>query len=47
MSARHSRSGWPDRTWATCLRFRKPENIGFDLVRDLLGATAARPGTVC
>ncbi|MEV6952998.1 DUF1801 domain-containing protein [Streptomyces sp. NPDC051183] len=30
-----------------CLRFRKPENIDFDLVRDLLRATAARPGTVC
>ncbi|MDF6044515.1 DUF1801 domain-containing protein [Streptomyces sp. JH14] len=30
-----------------CLRFRKPETIDFDLVRDLLGATAAGPGTVC
>lgn len=30
-----------------CLRFRKPEHIDFDLVRDLLKATAARPGTVC
>ncbi|WP_406322402.1 iron chaperone [Streptomyces sp. NBC_01637] len=30
-----------------CLRFRKPENIDFDLVRDLLRATAAGPGTVC
>ncbi|MFD5111207.1 iron chaperone [Streptomyces sp. NPDC058391] len=30
-----------------CLRFRKPEKIDFDLVRDLLRATAARPGTVC
>ncbi|MFB7218638.1 iron chaperone [Streptomyces sp. NPDC056227] len=30
-----------------CLRFRRPENIDFDLVRDLLRATAARPGTVC
>ncbi|MEV8317827.1 DUF1801 domain-containing protein [Streptomyces sp. NPDC059900] len=30
-----------------CLRFRKPEAIDFDLVRDLLRATAARPGTAC
>jgi len=30
-----------------CLRFRKPENIDFDLLRDLLKATAARPGEVC
>ncbi|GAB2812408.1 hypothetical protein GCM10027073_50730 [Streptomyces chlorus] len=33
-----------------CLRFRKPEHvetIDFDLVRDLLRATASRPGTVC
>lgn len=30
-----------------CLRFRKPENIDFDLVRDLLRATAAEPGTIC
>ncbi|MFE4373123.1 iron chaperone [Streptomyces sp. NPDC056835] len=30
-----------------CLRFRKPEHIDFDLVRDLLRATAAAPGTVC
>ncbi|WP_248962141.1 iron chaperone [Sphaerisporangium perillae] len=30
-----------------CLRFRKPEKIDFDLVRDLLAATAAGPGTVC
>ncbi|MFI5617628.1 iron chaperone [Streptomyces sp. NPDC051567] len=30
-----------------CLRFRKPENIDFDLVRDLLRATAARPGEIC
>uniref|UniRef100_A0AAU2JJY2 DUF1801 domain-containing protein n=1 Tax=Streptomyces sp. NBC_00049 TaxID=2903617 RepID=A0AAU2JJY2_9ACTN len=29
-----------------CLRFRKPENIDFDLLRDLLRATAAGPGTV-
>ncbi|MFZ3467788.1 iron chaperone [Streptomyces sp. 4.24] len=27
-----------------CLRFRKPEHIDFDLLRDLLRATAARPG---
>ncbi|MFJ3788491.1 iron chaperone [Kitasatospora sp. NPDC090091] len=30
-----------------CLRFRKPENIDFALVRDLLKATAARPGRIC
>ncbi|MFJ5073467.1 DUF1801 domain-containing protein [Streptomyces sp. NPDC088553] len=30
-----------------CLRFRKPERIDFDLVRDLLKATAIRPGTIC
>ncbi|WCE01243.1 DUF1801 domain-containing protein [Streptomyces sp. HUAS 31] len=30
-----------------CLRFRKAENIDFDLLRDLLKATAARPGEVC
>ncbi|AWW39805.1 hypothetical protein ADL00_14620 [Streptomyces sp. AS58] len=30
-----------------CLRFRKAERIDFDLVRDLLRATAAEPGTVC
>ncbi|MFI9114210.1 iron chaperone [Streptomyces venezuelae] len=30
-----------------CLRFRKPERVDFDLVRDLLKATAAAPGTVC
>ncbi|GAU64840.1 Syd protein [Streptomyces sp. NBRC 110611] len=30
-----------------CLRFRRPETIDFDLLRDLLRATAARPGTVC
>ncbi|MEV7991050.1 DUF1801 domain-containing protein [Streptomyces sp. NPDC086077] len=30
-----------------CLRFRKPELIDFDLVRDLLKATAAGPGQVC
>jgi uncharacterized protein YdhG (YjbR/CyaY superfamily) len=31
-----------------CLRFRKPERIDFDLVRDLLRATAAGPGgTIC
>ncbi|TGB14724.1 DUF1801 domain-containing protein [Streptomyces sp. MZ04] len=27
-----------------CLRFRKPESIDFELVRDLLRATAALPG---
>ncbi|GGW96337.1 iron chaperone [Streptomyces chartreusis] len=30
-----------------CLRFRKSENIDFELLRDLLKATAARPGKVC
>ena len=30
-----------------CLRFRKPEQIDYDLVRDLLRATAAEPGPVC
>ncbi|MFD9333327.1 DUF1801 domain-containing protein [Streptomyces sp. NPDC060028] len=30
-----------------CLRFRKPGAIDFGLLRDLLRATAARPGTVC
>ncbi|MGW1072841.1 iron chaperone [Streptomyces sp. NPDC002537] len=30
-----------------CLRFRRPENIDFDLVRELLKATAARPGRIC
>ncbi|KOU25349.1 hypothetical protein ADK52_11985 [Streptomyces sp. WM6372] len=30
-----------------CLRFRRPEGIDFDLVRDLLKAIAARPGETC
>ncbi|MEW1550275.1 iron chaperone [Streptomyces tsukubensis] len=30
-----------------CLRFRRPERVDFGLLRDLLRATAARPGTVC
>ncbi|MET8701322.1 iron chaperone [Kitasatospora sp. NPDC058032] len=30
-----------------CLRFRRPEAVDFALLRDLLRATAARPGTVC
>ncbi|NUV98785.1 iron chaperone [Streptomyces sp. CAI 127] len=30
-----------------CLRFRRPEKIDFELVRDLLRATAATPGTPC
>ncbi|MDI3387701.1 DUF1801 domain-containing protein [Streptomyces sp. B-S-A8] len=30
-----------------CLRFRRPEQIDFALVRDLLRAVAARPGPVC
>lgn len=31
----------------SCLRFRRPDQIDFDLVRDLLRATAAGPGPVC
>ncbi|MER7573626.1 DUF1801 domain-containing protein [Streptomyces sp. NPDC126514] len=30
-----------------CLRFRKPDTIDFDLVRDLLRATAKGPGRIC
>lgn len=30
-----------------CLRFRRPESVDFDLVRDLLRATAASRGTIC
>jgi uncharacterized protein YdhG (YjbR/CyaY superfamily) len=30
-----------------CLRFRRADAIDFGLLRDLLRATAARPGTVC
>lgn len=30
-----------------CIRFRKPDNIDFDLLRDLLRAVAAKPGKVC
>ncbi|MEU9027788.1 DUF1801 domain-containing protein [Streptomyces sp. NPDC048383] len=30
-----------------CLRFRHPDRIDFDLLRDLLRATAAGPGKVC
>ncbi|MFB6898037.1 iron chaperone [Streptomyces hydrogenans] len=30
-----------------CLRFRRPEQVDLDLLRDLLRATAARPGTAC
>ncbi|MDG4865193.1 DUF1801 domain-containing protein [Streptomyces sp. T-3] len=30
-----------------CLRFRKPELIDFDLLRDLLRAVAVEPGQVC
>ncbi|WP_328862801.1 iron chaperone [Streptomyces sp. NBC_00306] len=30
-----------------CLRFRKPEKIDFELVRDMLRATAKGPGEVC
>ncbi|MFE7130831.1 iron chaperone [Streptomyces sp. NPDC057638] len=29
-----------------CLRFRRPESVDFDLLRDLLKATAARPGGI-
>ncbi|MGH8791525.1 MAG: iron chaperone [Stackebrandtia sp.] len=30
-----------------CLRFRKPEDVDLDLVRDLLRAVAAEPGKIC
>ncbi|WP_181764742.1 iron chaperone [Streptomyces albidus (ex Kaewkla and Franco 2022)] len=30
-----------------CLRFRKPDTIDFELLRELLRATAGRPGAVC
>ncbi|WP_405607160.1 DUF1801 domain-containing protein [Streptomyces sp. NBC_01511] len=30
-----------------CLRFREPEAIDFNLVRDLLRATATRSGPIC
>ncbi|MFH8474482.1 iron chaperone [Streptomyces sp. NPDC018000] len=30
-----------------CLRFRKAEVVDYELVRDLLRATAAGPGSVC
>lgn len=30
-----------------CLRFSRPEMIDFPLLKDLLRATAARPGKVC
>ncbi|MFE6843819.1 iron chaperone [Streptomyces sp. NPDC057686] len=30
-----------------CLRFRKSESIDFDLLRDLLKATAIRSGKIC
>ncbi|MFE2941528.1 hypothetical protein ACFXKG_21095 [Streptomyces sp. NPDC059255] len=30
-----------------CLRLIRPENIDFDLLRDLLKATAIRPGKIC
>jgi hypothetical protein len=30
-----------------CLRFRRSESIDFDLLRDLLKATAVRPGKIC
>lgn len=31
----------------SCLRFRRSAGVDFDLVRDLLRATAAAPGPVC
>jgi hypothetical protein len=30
-----------------CIRFRKPEAIDWDLLRDLLRAVATSPGTIC
>ncbi|MGH8881225.1 MAG: iron chaperone [Stackebrandtia sp.] len=30
-----------------CLRFRKPDAVDFDLLRDLLHATTSPPGQVC
>ena len=30
-----------------CLRFRKPESVDFELLRDLLRGTASGPGNVC
>ncbi|MEU9853582.1 DUF1801 domain-containing protein [Streptomyces sp. NPDC047974] len=30
-----------------CLRYRRPETIDYGLLRDLLKATAVRPGKVC
>ena len=30
-----------------CIRFRKPEKIDYDLVRDLLAAVTAAPGRIC
>ncbi|MGT2526361.1 iron chaperone [Streptomyces nojiriensis] len=30
-----------------CLRFRRSKSIDFDLLRDLLKATAVRPGKIC
>ncbi|WP_329624968.1 DUF1801 domain-containing protein [Streptomyces sp. NBC_01255] len=30
-----------------CLRFRTPESVDFGLLRELLMATAARPGEIC
>jgi len=31
----------------SCLRFRNPERVDFDLIRDLLQATAKEPGPGC
>ncbi|MBL1078392.1 DUF1801 domain-containing protein [Nocardia sp. 2] len=31
----------------SCLRFRNPDTIDYDLIRDLLAATAATPGSIC
>jgi uncharacterized protein YdhG (YjbR/CyaY superfamily) len=47
-AVRRSRNEWPGRDMGKgCLRFRRPENIGFALLRELLKATAARPGKIC
>lgn len=30
-----------------CIRFRNPDKIDYELVRELLAAVAAAPGTIC
>ncbi|MEU0372291.1 DUF1801 domain-containing protein [Streptomyces sp. NPDC006283] len=30
-----------------CIRFRKPDKIDYELIRDLLAAVAAAPGKIC